>query len=137
MDKHRPSLLALVLAATVVVPAVSSQQAPAVDEGIRTLVGRLDLQGYKSTIESLSRFGDRRQGTRRNRDAMDWIEAQLKSYGCADVERLTYTYVAARDANRDAAPPAAVDGFKGSGPGGATVFGRGRRPTVNRDLMKQ
>jgi hypothetical protein len=97
----------------------------------------LDLQRYKSTIESLSRFGDRRQGTKRNRDAVDWIEAQLKSYGCADVERLTYTYVAARDANRDTAPVAAVDAFKGSGPGGATVFGRGRRPAVNRDLMKQ
>ena len=134
MIKHRP--LAFVLVFTVFAPSASSQE-PAVDQGPRTLVGRLDLQRYKSTIESLSRFGDRRQGTKRNRDAVDWIEAQLKSYGCADVERLTYTYVAAQNANRDAAPAAAVEAFKGSGPGGATVFGRGRRPAVNRDLMKQ
>ena len=134
---HKNRLLLFVLATTVLARGVSGQQAPAINEDVRTLVGRLNLQRYKSTIESLSEFGDRRQGTRRNRDAVDWIEAQLKSYGCADVERLTYTYVAPRNANDDAAPAAAVDAFKGSGPGGATVFGRGRRPGVNRDLMKQ
>ena len=134
---HKNRLLLFVLATTVLARGVLGQQAPAIYEDVRTLVGRLNLQRYKSTIESLSEFGDRRQGTRRNRDAVDWIEAQLKSYGCADVERLTYTYVAPRNANDDAAPAAAVDAFKGSGPGGATVFGRGRRPGVNRDLMKQ
>jgi acetylornithine deacetylase/succinyl-diaminopimelate desuccinylase-like protein len=117
--------------------AVSGRQAPTVNDNIRTLVSRLDLKRYKSTIESLSDFGDRRQGTRRNRNAVDWIEAQLKSYGCADVERLTYTYVTAQDANRDSTPTSPIDALKGSGPGGATVFGRGRRPTVNRDLLKQ
>jgi len=30
-----------------------------------------------------------------------------------------------------------LDGFKGAGPGGSTIFGTGRRPTVNRDLMAQ
>ena len=113
------------------------QLTPTINEDVRTLLGRLDLQRYKSTIESLSQFGDRRQGTRRNREAVDWIEAQLKSYVCSDVERLTYAYVTPRTANGDAAPPAAVDAFKGSGPGGATVFGRGRRPGVTRDLAKQ
>lgn len=137
MPKRRWPLFALAFSTSMFVRDVSGQQALAVDDGVRTLVSRLDLQRYKSTMESLSRFGDRRQGTRRNRDAVDWIEAQLKSYGCADVERLTYTYAAARDANRDTAGPAPLDGFKGSGPGGATVFGRGRRPAVNRDLMKQ
>jgi hypothetical protein len=77
---------------------VFGQQTPAINEDVRTLVGRLDLRTYKSTIESLSQFGDRRQGTRRNRDAVDWIEARLKSYGCSDVERLTYTYVTPRSA---------------------------------------
>ena len=137
MHKHRLPLFALGLSTTILVGAVFGQQTPAINEDVRTLVGRLDLQRYKSTIESLSQFGDRRQGTRRNRDAVDWIEAQLKSYGCSDVERLTYTYVTPRTANGDAAPPAAVDAFKGSGPGGATVFGRGRRPGVTRDLAKQ
>ena len=43
-------------------------------------------------ISKPSAFGDRRQGTTRNRQAVDWIEAQLKSYGCANVERITYEY---------------------------------------------
>ena len=45
---------------------------------------------YKATIKGLTQFGDRRQGTKRNRDAVDWIEAQLKSYGCTNTERITY-----------------------------------------------
>ena len=52
------------------------------DDPVRTLVGRLDLEKYKATIKGLTQFGDRRQGTDRNRAAVDWIEAQLKSYGC-------------------------------------------------------
>ncbi len=52
---------------------------------IQVLVGRLDLEKYKATIKGLTRFGDRRQGTERNRAAVDWIEAQLKRYGCADI----------------------------------------------------
>jgi hypothetical protein len=59
---------------------------------IRLLVARLDLEKYKATIKGLTQFGDRRQGTKRNRDAVDWIEAQLKSYGCTNTERITYDY---------------------------------------------
>src|ERR1051325_10969488 len=66
--------------------------APEAPDPIKTLVGRLDLEKYKATIKGLTQFGDRRQGTKRNRDAADWIEAQLKSYGCANVERVTYEY---------------------------------------------
>ncbi len=47
---------------------------------------------YKATIKGLTQFGDRRQGTDRNRAAIDWIEAQLKSYGCTNTERLKYDY---------------------------------------------
>jgi hypothetical protein len=50
--------------------------APAADDPIKTLVGRLDLDTYKATIKGLTQFGDRRQGTARNRAALDWIEAQ-------------------------------------------------------------
>jgi len=64
---------------------------PVPDDPIRTLVGRLDLERYKATIKGLTQFGDRRQGTDRNRAAVDWIEAQLKSYGCP-TERLKYVY---------------------------------------------
>src|SRR5579871_3287642 len=69
-------------------PAAAQQPA----DPVRILVQRLDLGRYKATIKGLTRFGDRRQGTQRNRDAIDWIEAQLKSYGCANIERLTYQF---------------------------------------------
>ena len=76
-------------------PTLDGQQpaAPAArpNDPIRTLVGRLELEKYKATIKGLTQFGDRRQGTERNRKAVDWIEAQLKSYGCP-TERLKYEY---------------------------------------------
>jgi hypothetical protein len=56
------------------------------------MVGRLDLERYKATLRGLQQFGDRRQGTSRNRAAVDWIEAQLKSYGCTNTERITYDF---------------------------------------------
>jgi hypothetical protein len=60
------------------------------DSMIRVVVSRLTLDQYKATIKGLTLFGDRRQGTQRNRDAVDWIEAQLQSYGCTNTERITY-----------------------------------------------
>jgi hypothetical protein len=65
-----------------------------------SLVERLDLERYKATIKGLTQFGDRRQGTERNRKAIDWIEAQLKSYGCANIERLRYEYPLPQDQRR-------------------------------------
>ena len=53
---------------------------------------RLDLEKYKATVKGLTQFGDRRQGTERNRKAVDWIEAQLRSYGCANTERSKYDF---------------------------------------------
>src|SRR5256884_7975234 len=74
---------------------------------IARLVARLDLEQYKAAIKGLTQFGDRRQGTDRNRAAVNWIEAQLRSYGCADVARLKYDYQAAPPrAPTDAAGPA-------------------------------
>jgi hypothetical protein len=122
---------------------LGSQQAAARDPNVQTLVSRLELGRYKATVEALSGFGDRRQGTKRNRDAVDWIEAQLRSYGCTGVERLTFQYTTPRPtAGANTATDSTSDGngrgaFKGSGPGGSMIFGPGRRPTVNRDLMKQ
>src|SRR2546427_13209000 len=58
---------------------------------VRVLVGRLDLESYKATIKGLTGFGDRRQGTDRNRAAVDWIERQLKSFGC-NTARIKYDY---------------------------------------------
>src|SRR5215204_5810223 len=62
------------------------------DPVVTNLVGRLDLERYKASIKGLTQFGDRRQGTARNRAAIDWIEAQLKSYGCSNTERLKYQH---------------------------------------------
>src|SRR5690348_18444241 len=62
------------------------------NDPVRLMVARLDLEKYKATVKGLTQFGDRRQGTDRNRAAVDWIEQQLKSYGCTNTERITYEY---------------------------------------------
>ncbi|MEX2282113.1 MAG: M20/M25/M40 family metallo-hydrolase [Gemmatimonadota bacterium] len=80
------------LAYAVGTQAQTPAPAPA-DDAVRTLVGRLELERYKTTIKDLTQFGDRRQGTDRNRAAVDWIEAQLKSYGCTNTERIKYEYL--------------------------------------------
>src|SRR5436853_7587767 len=90
---------------------VASAPAAAQDP-IAQLVARLDLEQYKATIKGLTQFGDRRQGTDRNRAAVNWIEVQLRSYGCADVARLKYEY-------QPASPPSpgepALSAAKGRG----------------------
>jgi hypothetical protein len=155
-----------VLSAFVVQPG-AQQQAPITpppppaaapaDDPVKTLVDRLDLEKYKATIKGLTQFGDRRQGTERNRKAVDWIEAQLKSYGCTNTERIKYVYEppagrgggagagragdAGRGGGRGGGQPAGQRGAAGGprrgGAGGSTAFG-GRGPTgVNNDPMAQ
>src|SRR5437016_1124304 len=84
----------VVLLAALAMPAVAPAQgdSTAAPDPIAQVVARLDLERYKATIKGLTAFGDRRQGTDRNRAAADWIEAQLRSYGCSNVARLTYEY---------------------------------------------
>ncbi len=116
------------------------------DDPVAELVSRLELERYKTTLKGLTQFGDRRQGTSRNRAAVDWIEEQLISYGCSNVERLNYTFATEpRDngARRSietpdlTTPTGGLVGRNGSGPGGSSVFGY-RAPTgVNRDLNAQ
>ena len=67
-------------------PAAAPEPPP---DDVRTMVARLELEKFKATLKGLTQFGDRREGTQRNRDAVDWIEAQLKSFGCP-TGRLTY-----------------------------------------------
>ena len=108
-------------------PITGQQQippaAPPVDD-VRTLVGRLELERYKATIKGLTAFGDRREGTERNRKAVDWIEAQLKSYGC-ETGRVTYDPAAP-------VPTTAAAGERGGGGrgGGQGRGGRGGRGTT-------
>src|SRR5207244_7096133 len=84
----------VVLLAALAMPAVAPAQGDSTTapDPIAQLVARLDLERYKATIKGLTAFGDRRQGTDRNRAAVDWIEAQLRSYGCSDVSRLKYDF---------------------------------------------
>jgi hypothetical protein len=117
---------------------LASAQAPA--DPVAVLVKQLELEKYKATIKSLTRFGDRRQGTERNRQALDWIEAQLKSYGCTNTERLQYQFT--QPAPGEPAPkraPGIPSGGAGGPPGqgGSTLFGN-RIPTgVNTDPLRQ
>jgi hypothetical protein len=96
-------------------------------DAVKVLVDRLDLERYKAAIKGLTAFGDRRQGTDRNRAAIDWIEAQLKSYGCANTERLKYDYQPAPAATRAPAPAATAPTSAG-GRGAATRAAGGGRP---------
>ena len=121
-------------------PSSAPAAAPAPDDPIQTLVGRLDLERYKATIKGLTQFGDRRQGTDRNRAAVDWIEAQLKSYGCP-TERLKYEYVTpqrgttagGRGGRGAGGGRGASQGSKRPGQGGSTIFGTAGRTGVNND----
>jgi hypothetical protein len=100
----------------------------------RELVSRLDLERYKNTIKGLTQFGDRRQGTDRNRAAVDWIEAQLKSYGCS-TERLTYEYAPEAPGTRPAIPSASTDPQRAVG--GGRARGVKAKTGVNRDSLAQ
>ncbi len=108
---------------------------------IRGLAGRLDLERYKATIKGLTQFGDRRQGTDRNRAAIDWIEAQLKSYGCTNTERLKYDYQPApRRAPANPADPQLVNAAGAPVPrivGGGRPRGNRTRTGVNNDSLAQ
>src|SRR5216117_345148 len=141
MTFMRISRIALSAACLIVVSTIATAQQPAgspaaadttINDAVKTMVSRLDLERYKATIKGLTQFGDRRQGTDRNRAAVDWIEAQLKSYGCP-TERINYVYDP---------PTANPGGGRGRGNAGLAQGGgkpRGvRTPTgVNTDPMKQ
>jgi peptidase M28-like protein len=130
--------LALLLVVCAVAARAQPESTPAssaaADDPIRTLVARLDLERYKSTIKDLTQFGDRRQGTDRNRGAIDWIEAKLKSYGCANTERLKYTY-SPQEKPQPSGPPVAHSPDAAVGGGRYRGF---RAPTgVNTDPERQ
>ncbi|MDQ2667723.1 MAG: M20/M25/M40 family metallo-hydrolase [Gemmatimonadota bacterium] len=138
---------ALALAATHVgAQAPAMLQRPAANDPVQILASRLDLARYKATIKGLTQFGDRRQGTDRNANAVTWIETQLKSYGCANVERITYDFEPAvaggasplDSAGRAAAMAARAQGAAfGSAQGGGRMRGMRTRTGVNTDSLAQ
>jgi hypothetical protein len=119
-------------------PMALAQETPA--DPISVLVKQLELDKYKATIKGLTKFGDRRQGTQRNRDALDWIEAQLKSYGCSNTERLQYQFTQPAPGTPSPRRAAGIPSGGAGGPagqGGSTLFGN-RIPTgVNSDPLRQ
>ena len=135
---HISGLLAVALASTVgaqVLPPIPATPDSALDP-VRALVERLDLEKYKATIKGLTQFGDRRQGTDRNRAAVDWIEAQLKSYGCP-TERLTYEYLPTAPAASTATRPRPANRIANQSVGGGRMRGVRTRTGVNSDSLLQ
>lgn len=131
----------MALGALTLAPSAATAQAVADSaDPVAYLVSQLDLERYKATIKGLTQFGDRRQGTTRNRQALDWIEAQLKSYGCA-TERMTYEFNPPPQQPR----PAGAGAGAGQRPGGAARVGAGgsrlrgnrARTGVNNDSLAQ
>lgn len=124
-----------------------AQQSPDVGEApdpISDLVARLDLETYKATIKSLTGFGDRRQGTDRNRAAIDWIEQELNRYGCGHTERIAYEYnpPPPRPPRTSRGPrpvrnPVIASGEVRNGPGGSRYRGITAPTGVNSDPEAQ
>jgi hypothetical protein len=130
--KEGKSFMLRVLLAVLVIPAALTAQADSTaPDPIPQLVARLDLERYKATIQGLTRFGDRRQGTDRNRAAVDWIEAQLRSYGCGGVARLRYDY----QPTSPPGPRPPRDTTRASG--GGRYRGIRARTGVNTDSLQQ
>ena len=111
------------------------------DDPAQVLVGRLNLDSYKATIKELTTFGDRVQGTDRNRRAMEWIEAQLESYGCP-THRIQYEYNpppprVGRGRGGNAPDPVIASGENRPGPGGSRYRGTTRPTGGNNDPEAQ
>ena len=135
------NLSVLVLATMFAVELRGQTPVAATDDPVRVLVNRLDLERYKATIKGLTQFGDRLQGTERNRKAIDWIEAQLRSYGCV-TERLKYVYNPPPQAPAQQAPggppsPVISSGEVRTGVGGSRLRGVAMPTIPNTDLNAQ
>ena len=144
------SALVALVCCVVVETGVGAQPSDESETAIRALVRRLDLEQYKTAIRGLVQFGDRRQGTTRNREAVDWIEARLQAVGCTNTERVVYTFdppprpVGRRSGGTrpplnpvDPTPTGGLVGRNGSGPGGSSIFGYRRRTGVVRAPLAQ
>ncbi|HEU6451546.1 MAG TPA: M28 family peptidase [Gemmatimonadaceae bacterium] len=111
---------------------------------VTKLVSRLSLDRYKATIKGLTQFGDRQQGTDRNRAAVDWIEKQLQSYGCTPTQRITYNYESRPRRTGERQRPTAEQMAEyrrmreeGWSVGGSRMRGNIAPTGVNRDSLRQ
>jgi hypothetical protein len=139
--------LSILLGATVIAAAAPANAqgtfgaAPKAIPDITTLESRLNLAAYKATIKGLTQFGDRVQGTDRNRAALDWIEKTLRASGCMNTERLKYTYAPPQRAGGGAGAGRAAGGGGGGrsdqAPGGGRIFGNRASTAANVDSLAQ
>ncbi len=126
---------AAVCAATIQARSQTPPQAQAsADDPIKTLVSRLDLDKYKATIKGLTQFGDRRQGTQRNRDAVNWIQKQLESYGYTNAARITYDPPVPTRECGPSVPASLVKAPEGAAGRGRGAGGAGRGAAAGRGL---
>ncbi len=126
---------------SVIVPEAAGQGQAEERDPVAELVGRLNLESYKDTLRGLAQFGDRRQGTDRNRASIDWIEDRLQSYGC-ETERIQYEYNPPPPQNGGGRGgrgggtrpgPVIASGEIRNGPGGSRYYGITRPTGVNND----
>ncbi len=111
----------------------------AADSVIQAVVERLDFDSYKNILKGLTEFGDREQGTQRNADAIDWIEAKLQGWGY-ETGRIHYEYTPRRPEGSAPQPRQEVYATKvgSTTPGemyiiGAHMDGRGGGEAANDD----
>ena len=138
MTDRRVRVLFAVSLLCLAIPA-QAQIAP-IDDPVKALVGRLDLEKYKAVIKGLTQFGDRQQGTDRNKAAVDWIEAQLRSYGCTNTERIKYVsdpLPQSQPRVGTAPDPVIASGEIRRGVGGSRLRGMTRSATANNNLDAQ
>jgi len=83
-SRRGAAALAVVLLAA---PGTGAQTTNAPSDQVRTVVGRLELERFKAHVKGLTEFGDRMVGTQRNRDAIDWLDRQLRSFGYSNIQR--------------------------------------------------
>lgn len=87
-----PGMRAIAWTASGCLALLAACATPAVEDGqpaAQTLVDRLDFELFRSNVETLAAFGTRYWNTEGNRQALDWIEARLASFGY-QVERHTF-----------------------------------------------
>ena len=122
------------------------------DDPTAVLVSRLTLDNYKATLKGLTQFGDRRQGTQRNRIRRRLDRGTTASRGLHQ-HRAHHLPVRPRAQSRPApvvrgragpttppdltTPTGGIVGRNGNGPGGSSIYGNRGRTGVNRDLMAQ
>jgi hypothetical protein len=85
--RHGKNVMHFLFPIAILVAGLPAQTVNSPSDPAGAAVARLELARYKAQIKGLAQFGDRMQGTQRNRDAIDWLEKQLRSFGYSNIVR--------------------------------------------------